>query len=181
DDISVQPVCHLRAGGGASQLVKFVSGERLGLDDERGEELRFDVAGVPEIDCEFVISLDLLGHRADVAKFHAELVVGRAGLRVVGTPSVVAEGLKPCEDFIDGHADDYTRDSKQANHDRRSLQVGCVCCRGMAAMKSSSSGNLPGRIVFEASKSKMAARWGERERRVPWVGPGQYGRLPARQ
>jgi hypothetical protein len=27
----------------------------------------------------------------------------------VGTPSVVAEGLKPCEDFIDGHADDYTR------------------------------------------------------------------------
>src|SRR5206468_9210696 len=89
--------------------------------------------------CEFVISLYLLGHRADVAKFHAELVVGRAGLRVVGTPSVVAEGLEPCEDVIDGHADDYTRDSKQGNHDRRSLQVGCVCCRGTAAMKSSSS------------------------------------------
>jgi hypothetical protein len=60
-----------------------------------------------------------LGHHADVAKFHAELVVGRAGLRVVGSPSVVAEGLKPCEDFIDGHADDYTRNSKQANDDRR--------------------------------------------------------------
>jgi hypothetical protein len=37
----------------------------------------------------------------------------------VGSPSVVAEGLKPCEDFIDGHADDYTRNSKQANDDRR--------------------------------------------------------------
>ena len=115
DDIGVQPFCHLRAGGGASQLVEFVSGERLGLDDERGEVLRFDVAGVPEIQGEFVIRLDLLGHHADVAKFHAELVVGRAGLRVVGTPSVVAEGLKPCEDFIDGHADDYTCNFKQAN------------------------------------------------------------------
>ena len=63
-----------------------------------------------------MIGFDLLGHRADVAKFHAELVVGHAGLRVVGTPSVVAEGFKPCEDFIDGHADDYTRNSKQDNH-----------------------------------------------------------------
>jgi hypothetical protein len=34
--------------------------------------LRFDVAGVPEIKREFVISLDLLGHRADIAKFHAD-------------------------------------------------------------------------------------------------------------
>jgi hypothetical protein len=59
-----------------------------------------------------VISLDLLGHRADVAKFHAELVVGRAGLRVVGASSVVAEGLEPCEKFLDGLADDYTRSSK---------------------------------------------------------------------
>ena len=64
------------AGGGASQLVEFKSGERLGLDDKGCEELRFDVAGVPEIECEFVIGLDLLGHRADVAEFHAELVVG---------------------------------------------------------------------------------------------------------
>src|SRR2546425_144853 len=47
DDIRVQPFCHLRAGGGASQLVEFVSGERRGLDDERGQELRFDVAGIP--------------------------------------------------------------------------------------------------------------------------------------
>ena len=62
-----------------------------------------------------MISLDLLGHGADVAKFNAELVVGHRGLRVVGTPSVVAEGLKPCEDFIDGHADDSTRNSEQAN------------------------------------------------------------------
>ncbi len=38
---------------------------------------------------------------ADVAKFHAELVVERAGLRVVGMPSVVAGGLKSCEDFVD--------------------------------------------------------------------------------
>jgi hypothetical protein len=29
----------------------------------------------------------------------------------VGSPSVVAEGLEPCEDFIDGHADDCTRNS----------------------------------------------------------------------
>ena len=82
-----------------------------------------------------MIGLDLLGHRADVAKFHAELVIGRAGLRVMGSPSVVAEGLKPREDFIDGHADDYTRNSRKANRDRRSLQIGCVCCRGTAAMK----------------------------------------------
>src|SRR5262249_47981917 len=135
DDISVQPVCHLRAGGGASQLVEFVSGERLGLDDERGEELGFDVAGVPEIERQFVISLDLLGHRADVAKFHAELVVRRAGLRVVGTPSVVAEGLKLCEDFIDGHADYYTRNSQHDNHDCRPLQVGSICRRETATMK----------------------------------------------
>ena len=53
---------------------------------------------------------------------------------VVGTPSVVAEGLEPGEDFIDGHADDSTRNSEQANHDRRSRQVGCACCRGTAAM-----------------------------------------------
>jgi hypothetical protein len=77
--------------------------------------LRFDVAGAPEIERQFVISLDLFGHRSDVAKFHAELVVRRAGLRIVGTPSVVAEGLELCEDFIDGHADDYARNSKQVN------------------------------------------------------------------
>jgi hypothetical protein len=58
DDISVQPVCHLRAVCGASQRVEFVRGKRLGLDDERGDELRFDVAGVPEIEREFVISLE---------------------------------------------------------------------------------------------------------------------------
>ena len=44
-------------GGGASQPVEFVSGQRLGLDDERGEELRFDVAGVPEIEREFAIKV----------------------------------------------------------------------------------------------------------------------------
>ena len=84
-----------------------------------------------------MIRLDLLGHRADVAKFHAELVVRRPGLRVVGTPSFVAEGLKLCEDFIDGHVDYYTRYSKHANHHLRlgSLQVGCVCCRRTAATK----------------------------------------------
>jgi hypothetical protein len=32
----------------------------------------------------------------------------------VGTPSVVAEGLEPCEDFIGGHGDDYTRNSKKS-------------------------------------------------------------------
>ena len=48
-------------------------------------------------------------------------------LRVVGAPNVVAEGLKPREDLIDGHADDYKRNSKQAQHDRRFLQTGCVC------------------------------------------------------
>jgi hypothetical protein len=70
--------------------------------------LRFDVPGVPELERQIVISLDLPGHRPDVAKFHAELVVGRPGLRVVGSPSVVAERLEPCEDFFDGHAGDYT-------------------------------------------------------------------------
>jgi hypothetical protein len=53
----------------------------------------------------------------------------------VGSPSVVVEGLKPCENFIDGHADDYTRNSRQAKHDCCSRQVGCVCCQGTAAMK----------------------------------------------
>ena len=80
--------------------------------------MRLDVAGVPELEREFVIGLDLLGHRADVAELHAELVVGRAGLRVVRTPGVVAEGLELCEDFVDGHADDYTRNPKQGNLDR---------------------------------------------------------------
>ena len=55
DDLSVQPVCHRRADGGASQLSEFVSRERLGLDSERGEELRFDVAGFPKIERELVI------------------------------------------------------------------------------------------------------------------------------
>jgi hypothetical protein len=61
DDIRVEPICHLRAGGGSSQLVEFASGERLGFEDERGEELRFNVAGSPEIERELVICFDLLG------------------------------------------------------------------------------------------------------------------------
>lgn len=43
-DISVQPVCQPRAGGVAIQFVEFASGKRLGLDDERGNELQFEVA-----------------------------------------------------------------------------------------------------------------------------------------
>jgi hypothetical protein len=90
-----------------------------------------------EIEREFVISLDLLGHRADVAKFHAELVVGRAGLRVVGTPSVVAEGLKPCEDFIDVHADDYMR--KSSGPDEAASSNSCTTLRASVSTLSAPS------------------------------------------
>ena len=53
-----------------------------------------------------MISLDLLGHRADVASFTPNWLSG-AGLRVVGTPSGVAKGFELCEDFLEVHADDY--------------------------------------------------------------------------
>jgi hypothetical protein len=54
-----------------------------------------------------VISLDLFGNRADVAKLHTELVLRRTGPGVMGTARVIAERLKLREDFSNGHAEDY--------------------------------------------------------------------------
>jgi hypothetical protein len=85
--------------------------ERLGLEDEGGEELGLEVAGLPELEGQVVIEwgrLDLLGECAEVAERHAELVLGDSrpvgpDLGVVLAASVVAKGLELCEDFFDGH------------------------------------------------------------------------------
>ena len=96
----------------------LVACELSRIVDEQPDDLRVVVAFVPELERELVIRLDLFGHRADVAKFHAELVVGRAGLRVVLAPSVGAKGLQLRENFLDRHGDDNTPNEKHAKHGR---------------------------------------------------------------
>lgn len=115
DNIGVEPIGDLRTGCGAGQLIEFTGGERSRLDDERRQELRFDVASVPKLERELVIGFDLFGQLAEVAQFYAKLIVWRTGFDVVLPPSVVAEGFELCEDFFDGHQDDYTRKLMRAN------------------------------------------------------------------
>src|SRR5690606_17224134 len=87
----------------AGQRVELVARERPGLDEQGREQLRLDVAGLPEVEPESVVGLELLGEGADVAELHAELVVGRAGLRVVLAAGLVAHGFETGEDVVHGH------------------------------------------------------------------------------
>ena len=93
-DVGVEPVCNLRTGGGWGHGVDLFIGEQLHVDDKRGEELGFAIAGFPEFERKLMIGFDYLCDGAGVAEFYAKLVVGRAGLDVVFAASIIAEGLE---------------------------------------------------------------------------------------